>query len=510
MEFWSPLLEQLWDARTPFLVVAFLVTRALIKIAPRPVERYHLRAAATMLLGHLVALTIGVAQHAYGYEGRVAEVTSFAFAALCTLILAITAVFRAILPRVGFMLPRILIDLLTAVGIVVVFIGVGKRAGFSLAGLITTSAVLTAVIGLSLQETLGNMMGGLSVQLDKSIAVGDWVTVNGVHGRVSEIRWRYTAIETRNWDTAIVPNGVLVKSQVVIMGRRQGMPLMQRRQVDFYVDFRTAPTQVMSSVLTALCNDPVQGMARDPEPQVLFMGVRDSYVHYAARYWLDDLNVDDPTDSAVRTRIWFALRRAGIAMSIPASSVFLTHETPEREQRKAEREHAQRMRAIAQVDLFDRLSEDQRKRLADQLQFVPYSAGEAVTREGDKDDGLFMIVEGAAVVRIGHGRDVRDVARLAAGEFFGEMSLMTGEVRTATVLASTDLVCYRLNKDAFQAILEETPAIAEQVADILMTRKTALSAARDGHEADRQAGIETAKRDLASRIRGFFGLDAAR
>lgn len=510
MEFWSPLLEQLWDARTPFLVVAFLVTRALIKIAPRPIERYHLRAGATMLLGHVVALTIGVAQHAYGYEGRVAEVTGFAFAALCTLILAITAVFRAILPRVGFTLPRILIDLLTAVGIVVVFIGVGKRAGFSLAGLITTSAVLTAVIGLSLQETLGNMMGGLSLQLDKSIAVGDWVTVNGVHGRVSEIRWRYTAIEMRNWDTAIVPNGVLVKSQVVIMGRRQGMPLMQRRPIDFFVDFRTAPTDVMSSVFDALWNDPVPHMAREPRPQVLFMGVRDSFAHYAVRYWLDDLEPDDPTDSAVRTRIWFALRRAGIPMSIPASSVFLTHETPDREQRKAEREHAQRMRAIARVDLFDGLPADQRDRLADQLEFMPYAAGESVTREGDRDDGLFMIVEGAAAVCIGNGHGSREVARLGAGEFFGEMSLMTGEVRTATVIAATDLVCYRMSKAAFKAILEETPAVAEQVAEILMTRKTALSAARDEHGADRQKVMESAKRDLASRIRGFFGLDAAR
>ncbi len=510
MAFWSSFAEQLWAARTPLVLVAFLVARVLVRSAPRPVEKYHLRAAGTLLIGHIVALTIGVAQHAYGYEGNVAEVTAFAFEALCVLIIGITAVFRALLPRVGFVLPRILIDLLTAIGIVLVFIGVGRRAGFSVAGLITTSAVLTAVIGFSLQDTLGNMMGGLSIQLDKSVSVGDWVTVNGVHGRVTEIRWRYAAIETRNWDTVIVPNGVLVKSQVTIMGRRQGWPPMQRRHIDFFVDFRSAPTTVTSSVLTAVRNDPVANMAREPVPQVLFMGVRDSYAHYQARYWLDDLNADDPTDSAVRTRIWFALRRAGIAMSIPASSVFLTHESPERELRKADREREQRMRALAKVDLFDHISDDQRGNLADHLQFTPFAAGEAITREGESDDGLFMIVEGEAVVRIGKGREERDVARLAPGQFFGEMSLMTGEARTATVIAATDLVCYRVSKDAFHAVLTESPSIAEAVAEVLATRKSALDAARDEHDSDRKNRMETVKRDLASRIRGFFGLDAPR
>jgi branched-chain amino acid transport system substrate-binding protein len=112
-------------------------------------------------------------------------------------------------------------------------------------------------------------------------------------------------------------------------------------------------------------------------------------------------------------------------------------------------------------------------------------------------------------VRIGKGHEQREVARLGAGQFFGEMSLMTGEARTATVVAATDLVCYRMSKAAFHAILHEAPTLAEEVAEILTMRKSALSAARDEHDVDRGERM-AAKRDLASRIRGFFGLDAAR
>ncbi|MBS1122013.1 MAG: Potassium efflux system KefA protein [Deltaproteobacteria bacterium] len=512
MGFWATIVSYLWFARTPFLIVAYFVTVALVRRIPKTeLERYHMRAAGTLIVGHLVAVAIGAGQAEGGYDDTIAEVSALAFQLLAFLSLGMTVAFRALLPRIGFTLPRIMIDLLTFVGVLVIFIVVGKRAGFSVAGLITTSAVLTAVIGFSLQDTLGNVMGGLSVQLDKSIKVGDWVALgpNLPTGKVTEIRWRYTAIETRNWDTVIVPNGTLVKSQITILGRRTGEPIQTRRTIDFFVDFRTPPTEVITAVEEAIRKDPVAKMAREPAPHVLFLGVRDSYANYVVRYWLTDLATDDPPDSAVRTRVWFALRRAGIPMSIPASTVFLTHETPERESRKAEQELAQRMNALGSVDLFRGLPENLRKDLADQLVYMPFAAGEAVTREGDRDDGLYMLVKGEAVVRIGAGDDAREVASLIPGQFFGEMSLMTGEARTASVVAMTDVVCYRVDKPAFQHILRETPSIADQIADVLVTRRTALSAVRDERDDLKRNRTETAKQDLLGRIRGFFGINDA-
>jgi CRP-like cAMP-binding protein len=242
---------------------------------------------------------------------------------------------------------------------------------------------------------------------------------------------------------------------------------------------------------------------------VQFFGVRDSFAQYVVRYWLTDFDHDDGTDSRVRVRLWYALRRAGISMSIPASTVFVTHETPERETRKAERELDQRLRALAQVDLFGGLTLAQQRSLAEHLEVAPFAAGEAITREGDTDDGLYMIVEGDGVVRIASGREQRDVARLGAGQFFGEMSLMTGEARTASVIAATDMLCYRVNKAAFEEVLRETPAIADQIAEVLATRRAELSSARDD-QSDRRRRHETAKQDLLGRIRGFFGIDTAR
>ena len=500
--------EAFWSARTPFVLLAFFVIRALVRNA-RNVERYHTRAAGTLIGLHLVAIGVAGLQAAFDYESSIAETVGLAFSLLAIVSLGVTLVFRVLLPRVGITLPRIMIDLVTAVGTLVVFIIVGKRAGFSVAGLITTSAVLTAVIGFSLQDTLGSVMGGLSLQLDKSVTVGDWISLGPGQpaGRVVEIRWRYTSIETRNWETIIIPNSQLVKSQVVILGRRSGEPTLLRRHIEFFVDFRTPPTDVIATCETALAADPVPRMATTPAPNVLFFGVRDSYGVYAVRYWLDDLSADDGTDSDVRIRIWFALRRAGIALSIPASTVFLTHETKERDERKEREERERRLMALAKVDLFGGLPPAMHEELATELQYKPFAAGEAVTREGDLDDGLYMLVKGEAAVRIGKGGDEKEVARLVAGQFFGEMSLMTGEARTASVIASTDLVTYRIDKPAFEKVLRSTPAIAEQIADVLVARKTALSAAQNERDEVRRKRMETARQDLASKIRGFFGID---
>lgn len=515
MSFWSALAQQ-WSAWTPGLILAYFVTRALVRRAPRPVERYHMRVAGALVIGHCAATAIEAVQSSAGYDGNIAGILAVAFQAFAVVSLSTTAVFRALLPRAGVVLPRILIDLVTMLAAVVCFIVIGRRAGFSVAGLITTSAVLTAVIGFSLQDTLGSVMAGLSVQMDKSITIGDWITLStGQTGQIVEMRWRYTAIQTRAWDTVIVPNSMLVKGQVTIVGRRMGEPRMARRQVDFFVDFRSSPTEVIDAVERALRTDPVQRMAREPVAHALFIGVKDSYAHYCVRYWLDDLGVDDPTDSAVRIRVWFALRRAGIPMSIPASSVFLTHESPEREARKAADEGARRHAALASVDLFRGLPEATRRRLAADLVFAPYAAGEAITREGERDDGLFMLVDGEAIVKIGAAvngtpLEQREVARLAAGQFFGEMSLMTGEARTASVVAATDVVCYRIDKPAFQRVLHETPGVADQVAEVLASRRSELNTARDEREDEPQQGPnETTKQALLGKIRRFFSLDRA-
>ena len=501
------LVREAWAAYSPVLVAAWVLIAALVRQLP-PLRRPRMRGPLTLIAIHLVLVVAIVAQRRLGYDPGAFRIASLAFALLAAISLAMTGIFRLALPAVGVRVPRILLDIIAAVAVIVAMIAVGKRAGFSVAGLITTSAVLTAVIGFSMQDTLGNIMGGLALQLDNSIQVGDWISLGAGQpvGKVTEIRWRYTAIETRNWETIVVPNSALMKTSITVLGRRSIDSTLVRRTVEFNVDFRTPPTDVIAIVERAMRTDPPPRAAADPPPVVHVMGLRDSYVVYAVRYWLTDLSSDEGGDTDIRVRIFFALSRAGVPLSIPAQAVFVTQDSAERRDRKENEEVERRLDTIGRVDLFRPIQGDLRRRLANALQNAPFARNEAITREGDVgDDALYVIVKGEASVRIG-GVAGRQVALLGPGQFFGEMSLMTGEKRSATVVAASDLVCYRLDKAAFENVLREHPDIAEQVADILAHRREELAAAKDELEDVRRRRLQTEKENILGRIRGFFGL----
>jgi CRP-like cAMP-binding protein len=308
----------------------------------------------------------------------------------------------------------------------------------------------------------------------------------------------------------VIPNSILMKSQVTVLGRRTGAPRQHRQWVYFNVDFRYSPTTVIEVVESALCAEPIMNVASEPAPNCVFMDFKDSYGSYAVRYWLTNLAVDDPTNSIVRSRIYFALRRAGIPLSIPAQSLFITEEGESRRERKLSEEIERRVEALQRVDLFHTLTDEERRELAARLRVAPFVRGEAMTRQGATAHWLYIMTKGDAEVRItvDDSRLSEKVATLHAGDFFGEMGLMTGVPRSATVIAQTDAECYRLDKDAFNDILRRRPEIAEDISHVLARRRVELEAVREdlNEEAMRQR-VRRTQGDLLHRIRNFFTLE---
>jgi small-conductance mechanosensitive channel/CRP-like cAMP-binding protein len=491
------------------------VALALVLSSLVPQERRRIRVATLLLLLSVVGLFIAAALVYYGSDPS----TSVAFRwvrwaslfILCVAVinLASVVVFDLLLGAVRLKPPRIMRDLLIAFSYIIVAITLLSRGGVDLTGIVATSAVITAVVGFSLQDTLGNVMGGMALQMERSIGVGDWIRVDQQEGRVVEIRWRQTSIETRNWDTVVIPNSVLMKGQVLLLGRRTGAPRQHRQWVYFNVDFRFAPTDVIATVETALRAEPIENVAREPAPHCLAIDFKDSYINYAARYWLTDLALTDPTDSVVRQRVYFALRRAGIQLSIPAQTLFITEDDERRRERKHVEEIEQRVKSLSRVELFHTLTDEERRALAERMTVAPFVKGEAMTRQGAEAHWLYIMTEGDAEVRIAvDGNLNKKVADLHAGDFFGEMGLMTGERRFATVIALTDAECYRLDKQSFQDILQRRPQLAEDISHILARRRVELDAVREGlNEEAKRKRMSHTQGDLLKRIRAFFTLN---
>lgn len=510
MRFFERLLVEARDANTLWILLS--VASALFLLRRPGVGRPRLRALLIFSLLHALSLILcaafGTAQSEHDDYFRT---PSWIFGAVAFIGSSATVLFSVVLPRLRLPVPEIVQDVTVALLSVAAAVTVAGRAGVNLSGLIATSAVLTAVLGFSLQDTIGNIAGGLALQTDNSLEVGDWVRIgthpNDVNGRVVRIRWRYTAIETRNWETVLVPNRVLMNTSVMVLGRRDGQPQLWRRWVYFHVDFRAQPSDVIQVVQAAVRNATLERVATEPAPTCVLMDLAESYGRYAVRYWLKDLAADDPTDSEVRQVVFFALQRAGLRPAIPAHAVFVTQETDDRAAAKTQKQLERRSRVIGASALFRSLSEADKQELARSLQYSPFAPGEVMTRQGAEAHWLYLIEEGRASVRVSDGTSERQVATVSDGGFFGEMSLLTGAPRAATVIAETDVECFRLDKQAFSRVLERRPELAATLAREIAERQANLDAARQGlDEESARLRRHSEERDLLDRMKQFFGL----
>jgi small-conductance mechanosensitive channel/CRP-like cAMP-binding protein len=510
MTWWDGIWSEARDDGTLLVVLALVVLLPALR-AYAPESRVRRASLATMALLHLVVVPIAGILRARGHAlARDIHLVARITAAIPLVYLAGTLLFLLLLPRIGLRLPRIVQDVVLAASAGLSILWVLSTGGIDVSGLLATSAVLTVLLGFALQDTLGNAISGLALQVDDSIHVGDWIKIGEVTGRVIEITWRYTALETRNWETLVIPNSTLTKQQFLILGRRTAEPLQWRRWVYFNVDFRYQPSDVIEAVEGALRSTHIEDVAQRPQPNCVVMEISDSFCRYAVRYWLTNLAADDLTDSVVRTRIYFALKRVDIPLSIPAHALFVTEESAGRKAQKSAQDDERRLRVIRHLKLFADLNEEEQQYLASKLRYAPFTRGEVMTRQGATAHWLYIILQGQASVRVSSEAGVdREVQRLFDGSFFGEMSLMTGEPRSATVVALSDVECYRLDKEVFQSVIQKNPQLAEHIAELLAARSVEIMAVKRDLGASEASSLRDQKqRDLVGRIRDFFGLQS--
>ncbi|MFM2397154.1 MAG: hypothetical protein RLZZ144_404 [Pseudomonadota bacterium] len=419
-------------------------------------------------------------------------------------------VFRILLPLVKLSPPRIAEDFF----VIIAYIAWGlvrlRYAGLELGGILATSAMITAVVAFAMQDTLGNILGGLALQLDNSIDIGDWIKVDDLTGRVVDIRWRSTLIETRNWETVVIPNSQLMKNKFLVLGRRTDQPIQWRRWVWFNVGMTVSPTRVISAVEGSILQTEIPNVAKNPPPNCVLMDMDiKGYARYALRYWLTDLSVDDPTDAALRWHILTALHRADIQLAVEESSVHVTKENEKYEEAVHQREISLRIKTLRKVELFGQMTDDELRKIAERLRYSPFARGNIITKQGDdRSHWLYIVVSGEAEVYLempngGH----RILSALQQGHFFGEMGLMTGAPRAASVMAKTDVECYRLDKDVFEDIIHERPAIAEEITHLLVKRQAQLDTAKLDIDKELLPGhIVRQHNEILSTIKRFFSL----
>ena len=153
---------------------------------------------------------------------------------------------------------------------------------------------------------------------------------------------------------------------------------------------------------------------------------------------------------------------------------------------------------LARIPLFaDVLDADQIGRLAGRCHTAVFPAGARLMTEGDFGSSMFALVEGSVSVTVAAGRkDALAIAELSAGDFVGEMSLLTGARRSATVEALTEVVAVEIPKIALEDILARAPDLIDRFGTVLARRQTELRQA----VVDAQSGAG----HFVSQIKRFF------
>lgn len=511
MNIWENMMDFFWsDVSLALLfMVAFL---ALVLFQFRREDRPALVNTVSFFMVCLGGQFISAVLHALEHP-RAADVTHEVFvigAGIAVIRLWGLLVFRIVLPAVRLTPPRITEDIFVIIAYVAWFMVRLRYAGLDLGSILATSAMITAVVAFAMQDTLGNILGGLALQLDNSVEVGDWIKVDDISGKVVDIRWRSTLVETRNWETVVFPNSQLMKNKFVVLGRRTDQPVQWRRWVWFNVGLDVAPTRVVSVVEDSVLNTDIANVAKSPAPNCLLMDMDgNGYARYALRYWLTDLGADDPTDAMLRWHIMSALQRAGIKLAVGEHSIHITKENEKYDEVVRQREVQLRIKTLRKVELFSRLNDAELTRISERLRYSPFAKGNIITRQGDeRSHWLYVIINGEAEVYVdlsnGKRRSVRVLER---GNFFGEMGLLTGAPRSASVIARTDVECYRIDKDVVEEILHARPVIADEISNILVMRRAELDAALQNLDATgAHKDLSQQRNEILDTIKRFFSL----
>lgn len=481
----------LWAGVLAALLIA--VTWVLVRESE---ARKRLRLSAFFLLAGTAATVAGHAAHIKMV--RVVGVVAIGIA----LVRAVLVLLFDLLPILRNT-PKIVRDINAGLTYFVAFMIVLGGAGVKIDSLLTTSALLTAVLGFALQDTLGNLVAGLALQAQRPFTVGDWIKVEGgaeTSGRVLEINWRATKVWTLDQVEVSYPNSVLAKTPVTNFS----LPTTaSRRNLYVHADYLHPPDEICEVLLEA--TKATEGVLAIPPPSVVVASFDNQGVQYWVRFFIDDWGQRDVIDHRVWSRLWYAMERDEIEIPYPTQTLFLHEVSDQTHDRARERRTSARLAALGKVDFLDPLPEEDRKRLAQRVRVQLYAPGETILRQGEPGGSFFIIHRGATTVHVaGADGSPTEVARLEPGQFFGEMSLMTGEPRAATVRAAKRTELYEIDHESFASVLLGHEAVAKQMSAILAERQMVL-----GEQNAAPADSDTKERRsemLFTRIKKFFSL----
>ncbi|MEO5359156.1 MAG: mechanosensitive ion channel family protein [Nitrospirota bacterium] len=395
--------------------------------------------------------------------------------------------------------PKLIHDIVTAIIYSVALFAILKiQFGIDLTPVITTSAVFSMVIGLALQDTLTNLIAGVVLHIENPFRINDWVRIKDTDGKVVEINWRTTKLLTRENDYLVIPNGNIIKDTILSVNYPSTEQIMS---LFVGVDYDTPPNKVKQVIESVCLKTYTEKM---PPPEVRLVKYNDSSIEYEIRVWINDYGLKHHIANIIMTKLWYAFKRENIRIPFPIRDVYC-HPVNTVD---SNGEFEQKYSAIKRIEFFSVFTEDVQREIASLLAQKHYGRGESIFEEGDEGDSFYVIRRGRVSVTVAGN----EVAVLKRGDFFGEISLFTGGIRTASVTAKEDALILVLNKEGFSKIIMDNPSAVESISAIITRREIENEqlaqkiSAQALSEEQLNAQFASKKSKMFNKIKAFFNL----
>lgn len=421
---------------------------------------------------------------------------------------------RLVREALGRPVPRLLTDGLAMVVYVSALCGILAYVfELSITGIWATSGMLGIVVGLALRSIILDIFTGLAVNIDQSYRIGDWVELldhghNVVYGKVLEINWRTTRVVADDHRFFVIPNSRMGNVSLI----NYSMPDdIFRAEVPFTLDFSVPPARalrVLEAGVRAVCGRKIGPLAH-PEPKVIIGATNGLGIEYRVRYWMSLEQITIPMcRHVVYGSVLEHLRHAGLTLAYPKQDQFFARMPVRQLEHQSEQD---REKLLRRIDIFGCLEPAELRQVAAELAPKHIPAGSELLAGGEAGDSMFVVAEGFLEVWAEREGEKIRIGQIEPGEFAGEMSLLTGEPRTASISAATDVVAYEITRDHLMPILEARPALFEAISALTAARRMRME------ETLAAAGIEDGGHDvhgltaqILGKMKSFFRHIAAR
>lgn len=395
-------------------------------------------------------------------------------------------------------IPKITRDFLLFLSYLILLLIVLRfRSNVNLASLLTTSALVTVVIGLAAQATLSNFFSGLIIQAEHPFNIGDWIQFEDYEGVVTGISWKSTQILTRLKVLVYIPNSVLSSSTFMNFSKPTRRKILQ---MFIGVEYDASPSDVNRAILEVVDQHP-KALKR-PKPITRLVEFGDFAITYEIRFWIENYGDEPQIKADINKQLWYRLRRYQIRIPFPIRDVFHGHIEREHKRKKKEAFIKDIELMLGKVPILSPLSMEELSSLANLVKIEVYGTGEFIVQEGDAGDSMYIIRNGICEAsRLGKDKEIKILSTMKRGDFFGEISLLTGDNRTASVKALSDTTLVVIDHEIFLTLLTANPHISEEIGQVVMARQQTKGVAI-GNDAATTKGTDR----FIGRIKRFFGI----